>query len=322
MKELENLDWKPKWISQLGCIKGCMDFLGIKASDAWLYGCSGHAFIINIHQAVCPSGPTAWNSPGMLKLVENIGCKIESVSSHKSAADFAEKKRQAWEFAKLAIDAGHPCYGWELTIPEYFVIYGYDESHYLFKGPQTNDPTTSETKPKPWQELGEAETGVLLISSVKPAQAKKDSVMVKEAFAFALEHAHNPKKWTFSPYKTGLGAYDNWIDALKNQTANGFGVAYNAEAWHECRYYAVEFLKESGSRLGTKSAPLFDRARGHYEVIRDRLEEIGGLFPFIGFDPAHIKDSARRQKAINALRVARDAEAKGLESLEEIVKAL
>ena len=42
MKALENCRWTPRWVSHLGCIKGCLDFLGIEISDAWLYGGTGH----------------------------------------------------------------------------------------------------------------------------------------------------------------------------------------------------------------------------------------------------------------------------------------
>jgi hypothetical protein len=318
-KTLENLDYSCKWVSELGCIKGCLDHLGIKASDAWVYGASGHAFIINMHDEMCPSGPTAWNSEGMLELVENIGCKIEGMHSHKRAPDFADAKTKAWEFTRQAIDSGYPCFGWELAIPEYYVVYGYDDEHYLFKGPAMNP----ETKPRHWQELGDAETGVLYMSQVKPAEAKDDAVVIKEALSFAVEHARDPKKWTFPKYMTGLEAFDSWIKALGSEEASGFGAAYNAEVWHECRHLAVEFLKEAKERLAKPELdPLFDEATGHYEVVRKNLKEVAEVFPFLSFDPAHIKDASRREKAAAALKLARDAEAKGLEALEAIAKAL
>jgi len=47
-KKIENLRWKPKWVSHMGCLKGCLDYLDLKVSDAWLYGATGHAFIINV----------------------------------------------------------------------------------------------------------------------------------------------------------------------------------------------------------------------------------------------------------------------------------
>ncbi len=47
-KKLENLRWRSRWTSHLGCVKGCLDYLNIDISDAWLYGATGHAFIINV----------------------------------------------------------------------------------------------------------------------------------------------------------------------------------------------------------------------------------------------------------------------------------
>ena len=47
-KKLENLKWQPRWISYLGCIEGCLDYLELDVSDAWLYGITGHAFAINL----------------------------------------------------------------------------------------------------------------------------------------------------------------------------------------------------------------------------------------------------------------------------------
>ncbi len=48
MKKLENLRWKNRWTSHLGCIKGCLDYLNLDVTDAWLFGATGHAFIINV----------------------------------------------------------------------------------------------------------------------------------------------------------------------------------------------------------------------------------------------------------------------------------
>jgi hypothetical protein len=41
MKQLRNLRWAPRWVSHLGCVKGCLDYLGLDISDAWLFGGTG-----------------------------------------------------------------------------------------------------------------------------------------------------------------------------------------------------------------------------------------------------------------------------------------
>jgi len=47
-KKLENLKWSNSFVTHLGCIKSCLDYLDKDVSYTWLYGAMGHAFIINI----------------------------------------------------------------------------------------------------------------------------------------------------------------------------------------------------------------------------------------------------------------------------------
>ncbi|MGA9351331.1 MAG: hypothetical protein WBW48_21340 [Anaerolineae bacterium] len=318
MKKLENLRWVPRWVSHLGCIKGCLDYLNLDGSDAWLFGSTGHAFVINVHEVVCPSGPTAWNMEMLFKLGKNIGYEIDSVFGMKSADGFAEKQKLVWEHVKAAIDQGLPCYGWELDIAEYYVVYGYDDNGYYFSGPGCDEGKG----PKPWQELGDTEIGVLEMYSLKPGQAADDVQTVKEALTFALEHATSPAKWIFPKYKAGLAGYDTWIRALESGTADGFGVAYNAAVWQECRGYAVLFLQEAKERLDGQAAALFDEALDQYQVVSENLQTVANTFPFHGMKPEHVKDQAQIRTAIDALRTARDAEADGLEALRRIVNEL
>ncbi len=61
-KLLDNLRWQRMWTSHLGAIKGCLDYMGLNVSLPWLFGATGHAFVLNVSDVVCPSGPTAWNT--------------------------------------------------------------------------------------------------------------------------------------------------------------------------------------------------------------------------------------------------------------------
>jgi len=74
---------------------------------------------------------------------------------------------------KDAIDEGLPCYGWELDIPEYYVVYGYDEKGYLFKGPMCEKGKGS----KPWSELGDSEIGVLEMYVVSPGSPQDEKII-------------------------------------------------------------------------------------------------------------------------------------------------
>ena len=315
--KIENLRWKPMWVSHLGCIKGCLEYLDLDVSDAWLFGATGHAFIINIHDVVCPSGPTAWNTEMLFKLGKNIGYIIEGVFSRKSDINFAEKQKLAWQKTKEAIDEGLPCYGWELDIPEFYVVYGYDNKGYYFSGPGCD----SGKGPKPWKELGDTKIGVLEMYSVKPWQAVDDIRIIKEAFGFVLEHSKSPEKWIFPKYKAGLAGFDNWTHALETGIADGFGMAYNAAVWSECRIFAVKFLKEAKEHTGGKLSSLFDEAAEHYEVVAQNLKNISEIFPFPP-KGGEIKDTARCTTALGHLMSAKKAEQSGLRALEKMLSKL
>ena len=315
-KKIEELRWKPKWVSHMGCLKGCLDYLELKISDAWLYGATGHAFVINLHDEVCPSGPTAWDTQMLLKLGKNAGYTIDGVVAHKSQEDFSEKQQTAWENTRKAIDQDLPCYGWELDIPEYYVVYGYDDKGYYFSGAGCDDGKG----PKPWQEMGNTGIGMLEMYTVRPGPAADDRTTVKEALEFALEHARSPKGWIYPRYKAGLEGYDNWISALEAGRADGQGMGYNAAVWSECRIFAVQFLLEARQHLGdSRYNALFDEAAGYYETVYRNLLKVAELFPFPPKGD-EVNNARRCKKAVKRLQKARKAEESGLGLLARIVR--
>jgi hypothetical protein len=316
-KELKTLRWRPRWVTHLGCIKGCLEYLGVDVSDAWMFGATGHAFVLNIHDVVCPSGPTAWRTEMLFKLGRNIGYTTDGVLGFKSESDFAEKQEQAWQHARSSIDAGIPCYGWELDVPEYYVVYGYDDEGYYFSGPLCDE----SKNPKPWKELGDTEIGVLEMYSIKKTEPTDDITVVKQALEFALELADSPSKWILPKYRAGLGGFDNWMHAVQGGTAHGFGMAYNAAVWGECREFAVDFLREAKERIDGTVGSAFDEALGHYEVVAKNLHALAEAFPFPP-KGEEIEDEDRRAHALKHLKDARQAEESGLRALRKIIEQL
>jgi hypothetical protein len=282
MKKLENCQWVPRWVAHMGCIKGCLDYLGIDISDAWLYGGTGHAFVINLHKEVCPSGPTAWKTMKLFELGRNLGYRLDGVFGFKGQDDFPALQERAWEHARQAIDQGRPCYGWELEIPEFYVVYGYDDGEddgaagYYYSGPGCKEGKG----PKPWQELGDTGIGALELYSVWPGTSAHDATTVKQALTFAIEIAGNPEEWIFEDYRAGPEGFDNWIRALQAGKASDMGTRYNAGVWLECRTNAVGFLQEARKRLTGRIDPLFDEAIAHYTVVSKSLNKVTEVYPW------------------------------------------
>ena len=73
---LENLSVPPFQSTLMGVIKGVCDYYGYKLSDAMICGGSGQAFLMNIHEQLCPSGPYCWNHTPFYALLKNLGIQM------------------------------------------------------------------------------------------------------------------------------------------------------------------------------------------------------------------------------------------------------
>jgi hypothetical protein len=108
MKKLEGLKWSPHWVSHLGCVKGCLDYLEVEITLAWLFGGTGHPFALNIHPELCPSGPTAWRYVMLFQWAPNLGYKHDGFHGSKYQGGLQDLQTHAWEHIRNAIDNGHP----------------------------------------------------------------------------------------------------------------------------------------------------------------------------------------------------------------------
>jgi hypothetical protein len=247
----------------------------------------------------------------LFKLGNNIGYVIEGVYGLKADDDFNDKKKEAWEFCRNAIERDLPCFGFDLAGPEYFVVNGYNDEGYFFSGGAS---AFQMKKPKKWEELGDT-VGLLEMHSIRSGRAADDAQSLKESMEFVLEQSGSDQ--------SGLKGFDNWINALEAGTASTVGTALNAGCWSECRAFGVQFLKEAKDRIGSNGNSLFDEAVVHYEEERDYLQKISELFPIhLNYSNEPIKNADLSQKAVEHLRKARKAEEAGLDTLKKILDKL
>ena len=252
-------------------------------------------------------------------LGRNVGYVSDGVFSLTSANDFTDRQKDAWDLVRAAIDSELPCYGWELAVPEYYLVYGYDDVGYYYR-----DFDGTSRGPKPWHELGESEIGVLEMYHLKPGAPVDDTIAVKDALEFALEIAESPTKWILPGYQGGIAGFDTWIRALESGKIDSVGNAYNAVVWHECRRYAAAFLREAQRRIGGGVTSLFDEAIRQYSVVAEHLARFSKLFPFTGPNTTgeEVKVTECVRKGLDHLRTARAAEESGLRTLERIARSV
>ncbi len=319
MRELKNLRICKRSVERLGCIQGCLEYLGIDVSFPWLYGGTGHAFIISLDPGVDVSSPDSWDHQPQFVLGTNLGYLIDGFSVWKPDFEdvFPEKQRKAWDFVRRNIDQGIPCFGFELKAyyGGYWVIYGYDDVGYYYSG-------WDEGGPLPWDKLGQLFVPLLEVRSVQRCEPAPVINVVKDGINFALKHASNPPGLIDAQAKSGPAAWDYWSEALESGEAKRDHHTYNAQLWLECRDMAVEFLAEVKPHLPEKCWPLLDKASIEYTVVRAKLQSLIDLHPPREKPDWGPDSTFSSPEAAQIVCEAAAADARGLSLLQELVNML
>lgn len=242
-KMVPNLKMYPFNTTLMGVSKGVSDYFKIPLSDAWLFGGSGHAFLINIHEELCPSGPYVWKYETFFKLVRNFGIEMSDLG-------FFHPKSTPDEIARIEaglkekIDADVPC---SLLNLENQLISGYNNKQFIVQQPwpKVDFPPGTLTFGT-WEELGK-EFHVSFFSFSQTEKAD-DRTIIKESLSYAVDLVRNPANYSFEHYNIGLEAYDAWIKAVKVGHGSSHGNWWNGTVWWECREMASKYFTEIATK--------------------------------------------------------------------------
>ena len=229
----------------MGVVKGALDYHGTEVTAPAVFGASGHAFLINIHKELCPSGPYCWNREAASPLLRNLGLEMTDLGFFSPRS--SPKYRAAVErHLRDALDNGTPC---SLVNLENQLIAGYDDDGFLVLqpwAPKVDFPPARLTFGS-WKELGDVfHVNFYILTSVTPGEHRK---AVLDSLDYAVDLHTNPAKHTSRDYGVGPDAYANWIDAAAKFGAS-HGNWWNATVWSECRQMASQYFGEIQRRYG------------------------------------------------------------------------
>lgn len=309
---IDRLEWVSRWLTSLGCLEGCTNYLGYSYPDGWVAGATGDAFAIRIHREICPAGIIAWKPPTELGL--NIGVDREIILPQMD--DVSEQQQIVWTATEEALRSGSPCIGFAMEQWQSYLIYGYDDDGYYYRPVMEGDGYFPKAK------MGVEVPCVMTI--VRKAEPADDLTTVRDALDFAVKYNAAPEEvapgFFGEPgeFQAGVEAYDFWAESLREGRADAHGNGYNAHTYAELRQLAVKFLEEASRRV---KASGFDEAITHYRTVADHLRTVADLFPMPAI-PEHVKDKDRIARAVGALSAAKSAETLGLQALEQILREM
>lgn len=71
---------RPATTTIIGALTACSDNLKLGHSPPWVFGASGHAFLLNLDRTFCKSHPTLWNMGAFHSNCANLGLELTGVS--------------------------------------------------------------------------------------------------------------------------------------------------------------------------------------------------------------------------------------------------
>jgi len=241
----------------MGVVKAVLDYYHLDSTEAWAFGGSGHAFLINIHDQLCPSGPYCWKYDGFQRL-------FDKNSKPEERAAVEQKLKQS-------LDSGNPC---SLTNMEHQVISGYDDKAFFTAQPWgdcCNGFPPATLTFGTWPEFkDEIHVNFFTFKKLAPAD---DATVVRDSLGYALDLFRHPEQHNFERYGIGLNAYDNWTSAVAAGHGSSHGNWWNATVWSECRAMASGYFTEVGGKL-SKVAGQARELSTAYRGIADLLSRV------------------------------------------------
>lgn len=269
--ELKHLIQPPFNTTLMGVAKGILDHFGIAMSNAMAFGSSGHAFLINIHDVICPSGPYCWNYDGFFRLLGNMGLAVDDLGFFMPDST-TDQRDQVERSIRRQLDLGNPC---SILNMENQIIRGYDDhSLYLCQPwPGCTDLTPATLTFGTWSEFGP--NYHCNFFAFRQTGSFDRNTAIAHSLEYAIDLFRNPGRFTSEPYVAGLQAYDQWIRALKEGHGGDHGNWWNGMVWSECRKMAAIYMEEIGQLFGEKPEAEAGVLSSGYFAIAQNLELIG-----------------------------------------------
>ena len=227
--------------SLVGVVKGALDYYGIDTAPAETFALSGHAFAINIHEELCPSGPYCWDQNRFRDLLPNLGIRMVELGMVMPTAGTAEKERLA-ERVRAELDDGNVC---SVLNMDHQLVVGYDDNGFelaLPWGEGVVDSTPARLTFATWQEF--AHGPPVEFFRFDPTPRRAESAATASVLDFAVDVWRRPEQFAESPYGTGNQAYENWLAGIDAGHGESHGNWWNAVVWGECRERAGDYFQD------------------------------------------------------------------------------
>ncbi|MDD4263852.1 MAG: hypothetical protein PHI65_05090 [Firmicutes bacterium] len=262
---------------------------------------SGFAFRMWVAEDLCPSATSIWSFDEQKRWVENGGLLCNYVGRYWGQDYIEEERRlQALSLIKKSIDNGIPAVSWDIGVPEWGLITGYDDKAQLVKVLDVSGKKGEMA----YNLLGKRELPVLSVLTITGKSQKLQDTILIDTLKLAVYHLSG-QEWCDNAQ--GLQAYPAFIkhfDDNSNPNEWSWNMEYYLGTYGGLKYYAYRYIEKTNL---TDLAEL-------YKDIYDLWQKAFDLKKGVCLDI-----SKARTEIAKLLKTAYDKELKAFELMQKMI---
>jgi DNA-binding HxlR family transcriptional regulator len=322
--------YQPHGISYPAAISGALQAIGEKWDVDDVTAFSGYGFLINVNkERICASGPTALGAWKIIKeATKDLGWQLKHYIDQEgfpSTADSSQplderdekRARKVFELVKDAIDVyDRPVVIWGIPVPEYGIINGYQENHYLVSTFRTL--LQQEETPIAYNKIQAPGCMEVLIFE-KKLSAPSDSDY-RDSLVRGLQLARG-KGVSLNGYASGLDAYDtlqNQLLETPEEQIDPFSFGYLVDSYFCGRDSVHTYLRKLSERFSDRDfAQYLVKVTETYNQISLQYKVLQEHFPLFGKQDLSLEN---RQTCAKLLNEIKEREKQAISDLERVLE--
>lgn len=271
-------------------------------------GASGFAFRIWVEiKTQCPSAMSIFDFNLLKTGVKLCGYSCTHISRlwHEEPLE-AERREKAYKAIVAAVDEGRAPIAWDIGIPEWGMIAGYDDEAQEY---ETID-CLGRRGAMPYAQLGKREIPILSVTIPGKPAGKSLKELAPQTIVSAINHARG-REWEERPaYENGLAAYPAWAALIKGVDQAGFPSQYYVGTYAYFRDCAAAYLAELARGDGRlrPAAEAYARVAAHLKDAKEARAD------------ASFPSQALLDKMEQSVLAAYEEEKKAVEILESFMQ--
>lgn len=283
-KILSDVSLVSNWTSVAGALEGALRALGVPHDRATVMGLSGHAFRLSIHtseEGIADGASAAsFDYERATRLYANLGYRVDQIGTRPGDRDYQRRREEAIKRMRRSIDHGLPVIAYDLHLPEFGLVKGYDDRAGLLYVSTAVSAQYGEVLPlSQWPVPGHLRwVQVILLGERRRVEARDAE---QEALRFAIEQAEAGDPRLPPDTRQGFAAYEHWLTgyATPGQLAAA-GNAHAIQALQAARHDAARFLRDIARDYPAAVAAGLKQSATAYDAEVLACSRLASLFPY------------------------------------------